>query len=295
MESLENVWKKRSTIYRAITTYPKDEKDWPDWYKARMDKCRKCPHNTNNMKNEDIDNTFLWALKKIGNKLGKKPENCNFCGCFIPAKCWEPDEVCGKVEKGLTPEWGAISIFAGSEDEFDVEVLTPGVTVTTSQSNGGFTFNLMDLEDGTIKRLKFALVSHKPIYVVSKGSSCGCTTMETNSSEDWKRTTIDVDINVSHAMPGGGSFTKSGHIMYCDPADKELDFENNQNAEKRFFLSFKFIGRNRLSYKRELELAKQYIQSIADGVVYDSDIQIRNKFGGLSKKELTDIYVSSNS
>ena len=43
MESLENVWKKRSTIYRAITTYPKDEKDWPDWYKARMDKCRKCP------------------------------------------------------------------------------------------------------------------------------------------------------------------------------------------------------------------------------------------------------------
>ena len=83
--------------------------------------------------------------------------------------------------------------------------------------------------------------------------------------------------------------------MYCDPADKELDFENNQNAEKRFFLSFKFIGRNRLSYKRELELAKQYIQSIADGVVYDSDIQIRDKFGGLSKKELTDIYVSSNS
>lgn len=295
MESIENIWKKRSTIYRAITTYPKDEKDWPDWYRERMTKCRRCPHNTDNMKTEDIDNTFLWVLKKIGNKMGKKPENCNFCGCFIPAKCWEPDEICGKAEKGLTPEWGAISVFAGSEDEFDVEVLTPGVSVSMSQSNGGFHFDLMDLEDDTVKNLKFALVSHKPIHVVSKGSSCGCTTLETKSLNDGKRTVVNVDINVSKAMPGGGRFTKHGHIMYCDPENKDLDFENNHNVDKRFFLSFKFSGRNRLSYDQELKLAKQYMQSVADGVVYDSDSQIRNNFGGLSKEELTDIYRNSKS
>ena len=65
---------------------PKDEKDYPEWYKNRLDLCKKCPKNSSNIW------FFKLPPKVLFHRLIGRP-GCSLCGCFIKEKAWMKTEV----------------------------------------------------------------------------------------------------------------------------------------------------------------------------------------------------------
>lgn len=292
---MDNIWEKRKVIASAMKDkfqgkIPEDKNEWPLWYKKRMEICEKCPKNTKNMEDDKIDNVFLWAVKKLGKVTGKKQANCSYCGCFVDLKCWTPTEVCGRAEAGLEPYWGAINVAANDGQAVDVEVLTEGVEIGLNPDAGGFMLTFGDVEFGSNKEIRFNLVSDEPIHVAGKGSSCGCTTLDYTMSEDNKTIKAVVNINTSAAAPNGGEFSKNAHFMICNYEDKDLDFEDNKNIEKRKFVFFKLRGRCRFSSQKEYEMAEKYVKSLEAGVEYNGREDVMKQFAGLTSTELKEIY-----
>jgi len=71
-----------------------------DWIKDRLEICKSCPFNTDNIEQK----TVLDTIKINGNRvvnfiLGKKVSDeatCNVCGCMLVFKVAEEDEYCPK-------------------------------------------------------------------------------------------------------------------------------------------------------------------------------------------------------
>lgn len=77
---------------------PKDTEQ--DWVKERLEICRKCPFNTDNIVKKTFkDNMKIKANKFLNLILGKKVTDeatCSICGCMLIFKAAEESEYCPK-------------------------------------------------------------------------------------------------------------------------------------------------------------------------------------------------------
>lgn len=94
---------------------PRNEKQWPDWYKERYETCKECEFLTVNMSEEDLSELGWYKKLKVS-----KPQ-CSFCGCFVKQKAWMPTEYCAMGdEPGGIAKWNAMELITESQDNFNL-------------------------------------------------------------------------------------------------------------------------------------------------------------------------------
>ena len=118
---------------------PKDEKDYPEWYKNRLDLCKKCPKNSSN-----IFFLLSYQLKVLLQRLMGR-QACSLCGCFIKEKAWMKTEVCPlKFVEGEKAKWNAMEVITADHNDFNIESPNDNFDVGLSDDESEFYINLFD-------------------------------------------------------------------------------------------------------------------------------------------------------
>lgn len=181
-----------STIYKAfkdswLGKIPKEERDYPEWYRYRLNQCAGCKFNTKNIPLKMLP-VHLWVTAKMGKA------RCACCTCFIKEKAWMKSEECGLAEIGgapkflpesylnstegdnVTPRWKRLQVMTVDADEFDVETTDSELYDVDVDSEGEF-FLLKFPKVKHGERLSFAFIVHSKSRLKGVGfrKSCGCT------------------------------------------------------------------------------------------------------------------------
>ena len=121
---------------------PKDEKDYPEWYKNRLDLCKKCPKNSSNIA------FFKLPAKVLLQRLMGR-QACSLCGCFIKEKAWMKTEVCPlKFVEGEKAKWNAMEVITADHNDFNIECPNDAFDIGLTDDESEFYLNIFDQKIG---------------------------------------------------------------------------------------------------------------------------------------------------
>lgn len=207
------------TILRRM---PKKEKDYPAWYKDRLDKCNNCKYNTKNIPNSILPTGSLYFSKMLGKN------RCSICTCFIKQKAWSKTEECAMAEtnerpswlpygyvtsdKDNEPKWNRLELITMDSDEFNL-VSVDGKKYNTDISEDGekFLIKLIPTKKGNDIDFSFILQSRHNIVITRIDAGCGCTE-PTLDLIDKKNHKIGIHLNTNGF--GIGNFVKDFSVHY---------------------------------------------------------------------------------
>ena len=200
---------------------PRKEKDYPDWYKERLEKCDGCKFNTKNIPGSVLP-LNLYASKMIGKN------RCSICGCFIKQKAWSKVEECTLGEKLNPPSWMPVSIARDMDqeqskwnrlalitmdsDEFNlITVDDKKYNTNISEDGSSFQILLEPIDRGEDVSFSFIVESKHEISITQFKVSCGCTTPKLKVL-DPKHFKFDIMLKTNGF--GIGKFTKHLELYY---------------------------------------------------------------------------------
>nr|DAY19005.1 MAG TPA: hypothetical protein [Caudoviricetes sp.] len=207
------------TILRRM---PKKEKDYPAWYKDRLDKCNDCKYNTKNIPNSILPTGSLYFSKMLGKN------RCSICTCFIKQKAWSKTEECAMAEtnerpswlpygyvtsdKDNEPKWNRLELITMDSDEFNL-VSVDGKKYNTDISEDGekFLIKLIPTKKGNDIDFSFILQSRHNIVITRIDAGCGCIE-PTLDLIDKKNHKIGIHLNTN--VFGIGNFVKDFSVHY---------------------------------------------------------------------------------
>jgi len=214
-------------IYNAfmdtiLQKLPKKEKDYPEWYRERLEKCNGCKFNTKNIPNSLIPTGSLYFSKMLGKN------RCSICTCFIKQKAWSKTEECAMGETDNRPDWlpygyvtsdkdneskwNRLELITMDSDEFNL-ISTDDKLYNTDLSEDGnkFLIKLNPVPKGENIKFSFILQSKHEITISKISASCECTEPDLKLV-DKKHHEIGVKINTENF--GLGEFVKEMRIDY---------------------------------------------------------------------------------
>lgn len=147
---------------------PKDEKDYPEWYKKRLEACKSCPHNSSNIPFFKLK--YKVMLQKL---LGRSA--CSLCGCFIKEKAWMKTEVCPlKFEEGMKARWNAMEIITADHNDFNIECLDDNFDIGITDDGNEFYINIFDRKIGDKVDIVLFITHKDGFHVKEHHLGCGC-------------------------------------------------------------------------------------------------------------------------
>lgn len=146
---------------------PKDRKDYPDWYRRRLDACSDCPNNTRNM---SFGKVPLKA--KLQAMTGRWA--CSICGCFIREKAWMQTETCPLADRGEKPRWEPMSVMTVDRDSFDIDTDDDTVGLGLTEDGRSFQANIHEVTVGDKVPIRFRIRHDRNFHVTSHHLGCGC-------------------------------------------------------------------------------------------------------------------------
>lgn len=206
------------TILRRL---PKKEKDYPEWYKNRLEKCKNCKYNTKNIPVHELP-IDLYVSRIIGK------DRCSICTCFIKQKAWARTEECAmgetdsrpswltngyiKSDNEETSKWNKLEVITMDEDEFNlVSTDEYKYNIGLSEDGQGFDIKLSPIVKGNNIDFSFIVNSTHDIEVSGIDTSCGCTSQ--NMSIIGERS-IKIDVLINTCGFGVGDFSKHMNLRY---------------------------------------------------------------------------------
>lgn len=146
---------------------PRDERDYPDWYRRRLQKCAACEYNNRNIP--------FWKvpLRAMGQRLIGR-DACSICGCFIKEKAWMRSESCPLSGDGQEPRWKAMEVITLNEYDFDVEISNENYNIGLSDDGKSYRIDLYNVRMGDKVPVDFALLSNRPFHIIKINRGCGC-------------------------------------------------------------------------------------------------------------------------
>ena len=238
-------------IYNAfmdtlMAKLPKNKKDYPDWYRERLEKCGNCKYNTKN-----IPKKYLPIDMYIPEMLGK--HRCSICTCFLKQKCWSKTEMCaigetearpsylpeGYITQGgpETPRWNRIELLTLRSDMFNIRGIDPNyMNVDLTKEGDAFLFQLMPLDIGNDVHFDFILETKDPIFIWETNATCGCTATALDYIDEHN---IKVHVDINTKGFGAGAFSKRFRFKY---SLKDESGDPIQDEDKREVIEFLIKG-----------------------------------------------------
>lgn len=256
------------TIYNAfkdtaLGKLPKNEKDWPEWYRDRMDKCESCIFNTKNIPSKMMPTNRLYFSKIVGKYC------CSICGCYIPQKAWSRTEVCSLGEKheipswmpegyletdrNREPRWNRLDLLTMKADEFNV-LSTDGnrYNIDLSEDGNEFVFELAPTRFGDATEFSFILECRHNIQITGVTAGCQCTIPNLNfvdpkhievsvfiTTQEWGVGFAEKPLTLSYQLPGAAkgspdekvNFNFKIHISTSGMRKDEIEAVEKRNKE----------------------------------------------------------------
>lgn len=211
---------------------PRNEADYPEWYKERLDKCASCKYNTKNIPSNILP-TSLWLSKKFGKA------RCSICTCFIKQKAWSKTEQCAMGETSSRPEWMTVGHMKQDDKETSLwnrlELITmkedlfnlvsqdkPEYNSDLTEDGSGFILDFGNIEKGKDLEFSFTLEAKEPIVLESTKNACSCTVPNVKVLDD-KR--IQFTVSVKSGKFGTGVFNKDTIIGYRFKSEEPMNIE----------------------------------------------------------------------
>lgn len=168
--------KKAGQIAKAFTS------DAPDteWYTKRNAICDSCEWNSLNKSREDLSFSHKLVLDTVCGKV------CTACGCCTEEKTKIPDAICGLIEIGQTPKWGAVTAKSVAKG-VSVELLNPDMHIVEGRHE-------FEVQLTTELDLVKADLIFSGRELISAVGSCSCMTTFVEQLEDNKYK-VNVDIS----------------------------------------------------------------------------------------------------
>lgn len=228
------------TIYEAfkaslVGQIPRNERDYPEWYKYRLDKCAECKYNTKN-----IPRKFLPVDLWVPTIMGKA--RCSVCTCFIKEKAWMRSEECGLAEtkerpsfltpdyldskKGDndTPRWKRLEVVTADSDEFDIVATNTDLYDIDLSDNGEyFVMNFPHVEQGSRLFFDFIIRTKSRLKFFHAQPSCQCTAP---FIRDLGRGEHLVDVEISTEKWNPGKFEKRIVFDFASDPESKKDVKN---------------------------------------------------------------------
>ena len=147
---------------------PKDKKDYPEWYKNRLELCKKCPKNSSNIR------FFKLPPKVLFHKLIGRP-GCSLCGCFIKEKAWMKTEVCPlKFVEGEKAKWNAMEVITADHNDFNIECPNDSFDIGLTDDESEFYLNIFNQKIGDKIEIVLFITHKDGFHVKDHHLSCGC-------------------------------------------------------------------------------------------------------------------------
>jgi hypothetical protein len=195
--------KKFGQIARAFISIAPDT----EWYKHRNEICNSCEYNSLNIPEERLSVANKLVLKTVCDRV------CTACGCCTQEKTKLTDSVCGLVEIGLEPKWGAVEAFSKAQG-VSVEVL--GNEKSLTGESGEF---LMQFE--TTKDVENISLLFKGKELVSAIGSCSCMSTYITKNDEYA---YQVDVTISTvAFSKEQETTRKLALNFMRPNGKSAD------------------------------------------------------------------------
>lgn len=141
---------------------PKNESDYPKWFKDRYDKCLSCEYNIDNMDTESLD--FISKAQKVTFNKGA----CSICHCFVKQKAWAKTEACGIEKTGAYPLWNRHEIVTRDKDPFNLVNLSYGfVNIGIEDTKESFVIDFGSKNMHNIPDINLQLISKNGVVVNS--------------------------------------------------------------------------------------------------------------------------------
>jgi hypothetical protein len=199
--------KKVKTIVKAFKELlPVEE----DWYKTRLEICKSCDKNTDNIADEDL--SFLDKLKNTN--LCTEGRSCTACGCCIDQKCSVKTEVCGMIKLGKSPKWTALAI---DSVEAVMEVISENYKLT--KPNNEFLLDVGRVSDKVVE-MQFRLFPGKGLEYKTSVASCGCTVPQISKNLDGS---LDYVVKISTIGFKPGLAEKTMKVVLVNRVQKESE------------------------------------------------------------------------
>lgn len=208
---------------------PKKEKDYPEWFKDRLDKCSSCKFNTRN-----VPNSILPISLYVSKMVGKN--RCSICTCFIKQKAWSKTEECAIGEglpmpswmpesyaplyQGEKSRWNRMELITMDSDEFNlISTDREKYNVDLSKDGKSFQIHFAPITKGSNVDFSFILESKHNVKIVASEVACNCTSKKLNIMDN-NHFSFDMGINTSGF--GVGRFIKHMTVHYqIEGRDKE--------------------------------------------------------------------------
>ena len=170
------IGKQVGQIARAFTSSAPDT----EWYKERNEICDSCEYSSLNIEKEKLSTANKLVLNTVCDRV------CTACGCCTQEKTKLADSVCGLIEIGQKPKWGAVEVYSKTKG-VSVELLNKDLALSGDKSEFFITFE-------TEKDLEKIELIFKGKELVSAIGSCSCmsTFIEELGNNEYK---VMVDIS----------------------------------------------------------------------------------------------------
>lgn len=220
---------------------PRNEADYPEWYKDRLEKCAGCKYNTKNIPSNILP-TSLWLSKKFGKA------RCSICTCFIKQKAWSKTEQCAMGETNTRPEWMTLGHMRQDERESSLwnrlELITmkedlfnliseenPKYNTDLTSDGSGFSIDFGEIQKGTDLNFSFILESKEPIVLESTKNSCSCTVPNVKIINENR---IEFTISIKSGKFGTGEFTKDTLVGYRIKSEEPVAMEPDKDGNVQY-------------------------------------------------------------
>ena len=178
-----------------------------DWYKNRNEICNACEYNSINVPKEKLSIANKLVLNTVCDRV------CTACGCCTKEKTKLTDAVCGLVEIGLEPKWGAVEAFSKAQG-VSVEILGSEKQLSTSGSEFFIQFE-------TTKDVENVSLLFKERELVSAIGSCSCMSSYISLIRE---NTYQVDVTISTvAFSKEKETTRKLALNFMRPNGKSVD------------------------------------------------------------------------
>ena len=186
------------------------------WYKDRLEICRTCPKNTDNM--EDLSTDLRLKTKMLC------PENrvCSACGCCIDRKAAVKSEVCGVVEVEEVPKWFPVEVKSKKDPNLVVENLRLGGYGMSLNDNAQYEV-VCETKEPKIDFV-FRFKRGGSIQVREVVKTCSCTSSNVVHNDDG---TADVTFTIStRSFKQNKEVTKTVVVKYIvNNHPREIEFK----------------------------------------------------------------------
>lgn len=199
---------------------PKDKKDYPEWYKNRLELCKKCPKNSSNIA------FFKLPAKVLLQRLMGR-QACSLCGCFIKEKAWMKTEVCPlKFVEGEKAKWNAMEVITADHNDFNIECPNDSFDIGLTDDESEFYLNIFDQKIGDKIEIVLFITHKDGFHVKDHHLGCGCMgDVSYNKHPDNENRTI-FRMTLDTSKYTEGHFEKHLSLMGYTKDDPERNFKH---------------------------------------------------------------------